>query len=118
MKLVRGAYHPHEVAHAPNGEAPVWSVKEETDRCYNGCVKMLLGELAGKRKGGGLGILFGTHNWESCDLILKELVNLGLAVGEMDGERIRIGEEVLDKVAMGQLYGSSFSLFGGVMDVD
>ena len=112
---MRGAYHPHEVAraHTSGEEVPVWSEKEDTDKCYNGCVKILLEELASSNpgKGWGLGILFGTHNWESCNLILNELLHLGLAVKEKEGKKIGIEEDVLEKVAVGQLYGSSFSCF-------
>ncbi|KAL1743703.1 FAD-linked oxidoreductase-like protein [Schizophyllum fasciatum] len=71
VKLVRGAYHPHEVgawkaaheavANAKNPEPalvarmtlvpaaehpPVWSVKPETDACYDQCVKMLIDLVA------------------------------------------------------------------------
>ncbi|KAL1732563.1 FAD-linked oxidoreductase-like protein, partial [Schizophyllum commune] len=71
VKLVRGAYHPHEVgawkaAHdainnAQNPEAnlvarmtlvpaaehpPVWSTKPETDACYDKCVSMLIDLVA------------------------------------------------------------------------
>jgi len=52
VKLVRGAYHPYEVAaHHSKGSSlsispdelpPVWAKKNETDRCYNQCVQMLL----------------------------------------------------------------------------
>ncbi|KAK7034780.1 hypothetical protein VNI00_012187 [Paramarasmius palmivorus] len=56
VKLVRGAYHPHEVAAcqdrklgkpslsiSPEDHPPVWSAKEETDKCYNECTKTLIG---------------------------------------------------------------------------
>jgi proline dehydrogenase len=52
-------------------------------------------------------VLFGTHNWESCGIILKELVDCGLAVQDQDegGEVIRIGVDVTDRLIFGQLYG-------------
>ncbi|KAJ3725778.1 FAD-linked oxidoreductase-like protein [Lentinula raphanica] len=57
VKLVRGAYHPHEVlAHeaakmqghqslsiSPDVSPPVWTTKEDTDKCYNDCVRLLVG---------------------------------------------------------------------------
>uniref|UniRef100_D8PUW4 Proline dehydrogenase n=1 Tax=Schizophyllum commune (strain H4-8 / FGSC 9210) TaxID=578458 RepID=D8PUW4_SCHCM len=71
VKLVRGAYHPHEVgawkaahdaiSNAQNPEAnpvarmtlvpaaehpPVWSTKPETDACYDRCVSMLVDLVA------------------------------------------------------------------------
>ncbi|KAJ3873721.1 FAD-linked oxidoreductase [Lentinula edodes] len=123
VKLVRGAYHPHEVsAHeaarvhgkqeslsiSPDALPPVWSSKNETDSCYNECVKMVVGwvkddvrsnsasassstsKLSVGRwfykkddaKSSGLpniGVLFGSHNGASVKLILSELLGNGLA---------------------------------------
>lgn len=73
VKLVRGAYHPHELAaHAPSAattaspagssevegfgdaqglsispdpEPPVWLTKAETDACYDACAALLLEEV-------------------------------------------------------------------------
>ena len=109
---------------------PVWSTKAETDLCYNTCVKMLIGSVAqdvgfvGKdrsvKSSSGVrpphvGILFGTHNSASCDLVLDSLVKYGLAKVESNGGRdvIHIDNEVAERVTFGQLYGmfSSFRLF-------
>lgn len=106
----------------PSPHPPVWLSKTDTDTCYNSCARMLVREVAsdispsglwggdkGKgTKGVGLGVLFGTHNWESCAVILKELVASGLAVPE--GEKMRVGEEVGERVIFGQLYGALFPL--------
>ncbi|KAF8168453.1 FAD-linked oxidoreductase-like protein [Crassisporium funariophilum] len=203
VKLVRGAYHPHELAAhqaaiafnqalaaavhspleasrgshpglahrpslsiSPDEEPPVWTEKWQTDEAYDSCVKVLVKAVAedvrrcgtggnvslvegavreekkgwfrgifsrgvdsdngkgrlvsdGKRMAPAIGVLFGTHNWNSCSLILKELVHNGLAfrieedasanviVGEEGGRQgaIRIGEETVERVAIGQLYG-------------
>ena len=127
VKLVRGAYHPHETAAyeadsthnnslsiSPDPQPPVWSTKSDTDACFDECAKVLIGAvkndiLAGlkeKTTPPTIGVLFGTHNWASCDLILAELVNCGLAVTE-PGENgvVRIGEDVTERLTMGQLYG-------------
>lgn len=63
-----------------------------------------------------IGVLFGTHNWKSCDLILNELVRHGLASQELllaGGKEpiIHLDEEVTERVTVGQLYGNleSFS---------
>lgn len=50
------------------------------------------------------GVLFGTHNWKSCDVILEELVKLGLANSNGAGA-IWLSEGVTERVAVGQLYG-------------
>ncbi|KAI5120872.1 hypothetical protein M0805_008244 [Coniferiporia weirii] len=140
VKLVRGAYHPLEVAAhreglretgsaevpkslsiSPDTLPPVWLSKAETDACYNACARVLVGrvrdELRGRSVGGGervpgVGILFGTHNWGSCEIILDELVGAGLAAREREGkgEVVRIGDEVAERVTFGQLYGMSDAL--------
>ncbi|KAF5356255.1 hypothetical protein D9756_004340 [Leucocoprinus leucothites] len=181
VKLVRGAYHPSEVAaHYSKGSSlsispdelpPVWSKKDETDRCYNQCVKMLLNavreDVDGNRGSPGdsilgdttrpssihsgtswtswlkglvpssplkniipatvlgqrepklpsVGILFGTHNWESAKLILSELVRNDLAEPLPEEKRPEDGEtvisvksEVAERVAVAQLYGMSDDL--------
>ncbi|KDR68719.1 hypothetical protein GALMADRAFT_256542 [Galerina marginata CBS 339.88] len=186
VKLVRGAYHPHELAAheaalafdrahgqihtavtaprpslsiSPDILPPVWLEKKETDEAYNHCVGMLIKtvkEDVGRRddvKGGsvmstwkkcwhsgwlgaakntkidtaveprapGIGILFGTHNWGSCALIMKELVRNGLAVedhrvsgsvglGGNEQVPIQLQNEVVERVAIGQLYGMSDDL--------
>lgn len=199
-KLVRGAYHPHEIAAheaalafdrahgvedssferaatiqnrpslsiSPDIEPPVWTEKRDTDERYNACVKVLIeaikedvlkseerswkntetspsatGEISsglsyvrgwihGTAGVGAssadtnfkvheqsasvdvtprIGVLFGTHNWDSCSLILKELLRNGLAVEEFvvpdsnSTGRIKVGQEVVERVAIGQLYG-------------
>ena len=178
IKLVRGAYHSHEVAAhravaydgrpsisiSPDVELPVWMEKRDTDEAYNECLKVLIKvvkedvERCEKavghsvvekisevtRKGwfglftsGGIkendraakankkpktttalpppsiGVLFGTHNWTSCGLILKNLVDAGLAVTS-DGkefkpeaaEVVKISDEAVERIAIGQLYGA------------
>ncbi|KAK0442123.1 FAD-linked oxidoreductase [Armillaria borealis] len=122
VKLVRGAYHPREtIAHRSHQSGklslsisseplpPVWAEKWETDECYNECAKMLIGELKEDlgRKAQMMGILFGTHNWTSCELILKELVATGLAKhveGEEEGV-MSLSDEVTERLTIGQLFG-------------
>lgn len=64
-------------------------------------------------QGGGripkVGVLFGTHNWGSCQVILDELVNVGLAVRDQEGasEVVSIGNDVAERVTLAQLYGTS-----------
>ncbi len=158
VKLVRGAYHPHEMAMhnaaslpgskhehslsiSPDALPPVWSTKQETDTCYNECARLLIETLAtdikishaprrshswsslfglfGSNSGRStvptLGILFGTHNWTSCKLVLDELLKRGLASVEdvtVEGEPVvRIGGEVTERLTMAQLYGTFLILF-------
>jgi len=59
-----------------------------------------------------VGILFGTHNWESAKLVLAELTKNGLAEPLLDEKRLEDNEtiigikpEVVERVAIAQLYG-------------
>ena len=122
---------------SPDLEPPVWSKKTETDDAYNECVRVLVGAVkedisrsqAGARgiegkgwlkslwpwdpkpstKRANIGVLFGTHNWDSCRLVLDELVDAGLATRREEGGVASLEEEVVDRVAVAQLYGG-FSL--------
>ncbi|KAI0325023.1 FAD-linked oxidoreductase [Cubamyces sp. BRFM 1775] len=138
VKLVRGAYHPHElVAHpstsasadaslaspimstslsiSPDPVPPVWTFKAETDDRYNACVRTLVEavredvQMRGKRGYPSIGVLFGTHNWESANLIIDELVRQGLAAANTDGT-VKVGDAVAERVTMGQLYGMTAAL--------
>ncbi|KAF8642866.1 hypothetical protein AX16_009372 [Volvariella volvacea WC 439] len=201
VKLVRGAYHPHELsAHghpssdsaqtgepssqekhsshygslsiSPDSHPPVWLTKDDTDRCYNECVKMLIKAVRDDIVASSasplsarktivpsppstsssawwptswwarpkedtptpalalavtsssssdsiprVGLLFGTHNWNSCRTILDELVKNGLAKEAVESEEPRseskvvsIPDSVVERVAIGQLYGMSDDL--------
>jgi proline dehydrogenase len=122
---VRGAYHPLELAAhppssshisssppsiSPDARPPVWLTKVETDSCYDNCARLLIDWVKSdsKNKIPTIGVLFATHNWNSCRQILDRLVDSGLAVLEGDGEglvRMSIKEEVTQRVTVGQLYG-------------
>ncbi|KAF8140762.1 FAD-linked oxidoreductase-like protein [Mycena galopus ATCC 62051] len=123
VKLVRGAYHPHEVAaHPAPGAAPgtaqtlsisrealppVWAQKVETDATYDACAGLLLDAVAADFKTGrpqGIGILFGTHNWASVKGIMAGLAQRGLAAVTPEG-KLRVTERVGERVTFGQLYG-------------
>ncbi|KAJ8088823.1 hypothetical protein PM082_014069 [Marasmius tenuissimus] len=131
VKLVRGAYHPHEVAAleakkagksslsiTPEDQPPVWSLKQETDQCYNECAKTLIAaikeDIQSKSEEQSIGVLFGTHNWTSSRLILSELVGHGIAQEErVEGEKesvVVLGDDVTERLTMGQLYGMNDAL--------
>jgi proline dehydrogenase len=213
VKLVRGAYHPHEIAAhraaaanddahpsmsiSPDVEPPVWMEKRETDEAFNGCLKVLINSVkedvkrceeetnegyvkvllkmatedverskkavghttvVEKSKKGwfgwftsrgasntdikenesaateadkelkttlpapSIGVLFGTHNWTSCGLILKNLVDAGLAVTS-DGQEfkpeaadvVRISDMAVERIAIGQLYGAFVRMYQGCL---
>lgn len=117
MKLVRGAYHPFEVEAAPSDEScPVWSNKWETDACYNSCATTLISALredlthpSGPPR---LGVLFGTHNANSCIHILNSLVKEGIAHAK-DG-LVLVGPATTERCTIGQLFGES-TPFAGVV---
>ena len=161
VKLVRGAYHEHEVhAHrsarsnedsvsiSPDPEPPVWMTKSETDACFNEGVRTLVGAIAadvgasdnahgntkhwwptlsatrGKSTVPGIAVIFGTHNWESCDVVMEELVKANLASkeeiqgDEQTGTRtvVSVRDEVVQRVAIAQLYGMCDGLTDSLVD--
>lgn len=143
VKLVRGAYHQHEIdAHpstnpallksanhkqslsiSPDPHPPVWSTKAETDDCYNTCARVLIHAVKDDvqtssfapevKKLPTIGVLFGTHNWTSCNVILDELVNSGLAsklCNEGSEDVVKLEDDVTERITVGQLFGEFSSL--------
>jgi len=123
VKLVRGAYHPHELQYYANTTRiqqpmpPVWTEKPETDACYDECISLLVSSVqrAITFKGPDIGVLFGTHNRASVQTILAELQKSRLV--EVTSDRTGDGDpallmnrEVVDRVAIGQLFGMSDEL--------
>ena len=124
------------VSISPDPEPPVWMTKSETDACFNEGVRTLVEAIAadvGARDNGRgstrswwpilsasrvkstgpsvprIAVIFGTHNWESCDLVMEELVKANLAHKEEiqgDGRTVvSMQDEVIQRVAIAQLYG-------------
>ncbi|CAL1696953.1 unnamed protein product [Somion occarium] len=147
IKLVRDAAKKHSsLSICPDLDPPVWATKSETDHSYNSSVKVILDAVVKdmeqnrpstrkvswlsflkkeQRVGPGsapltIGVLFGSHNWESQKLILEELVNRGLATVEgptENGETIvRVGDEVAPRVTVAQLYGMKDALTNYIVD--
>jgi proline dehydrogenase len=120
VKLVRGAYHVYErKEHETNGPLnissdpapPVWPTKADTDACYDSCAKTILETIADDQqaKRASVGVMFGTHNWDSTRLVLDELVDRKLATRDEQG-RVVVGNEIVEKVSFGQLYGMGYAL--------
>lgn len=128
VKLVRGAYHPHELAAhtgslphrisiSSDSAPPVHLSKSDTDACYHACVAFLVRVMAEDvafspdplTNPPRLGVLFGTHNWLSSRLILEELVKNGLAYDAGAGENgvIVIPPEVAERFALAQHFGTA-----------
>ncbi|KIM50558.1 hypothetical protein SCLCIDRAFT_1225260 [Scleroderma citrinum Foug A] len=135
VKLVRGAYHPYELAAhsncsirtmsiSPDPDPPVYLSKEDTDACYNQCASTLVSAMAEdiaspKTPPPRLAVLFGTHNWLSTELVLDALVSNGLAreedrAGDARGALI-IPPEVAERCTFAQLYGMADSLTGYIV---
>lgn len=122
VKLVRGAYHNLEnTSHSESAlgrpsssissesTPPVWQSKAETDKCFDDCAHLLVKQVASDfRKGASssVGVLFGTHNRESCELVLDALEEEGAAV-RLGKEKtvFQISQGVSSRVAVAQLYG-------------
>ncbi|KAG1741767.1 FAD-linked oxidoreductase [Suillus paluster] len=147
VKLVRGAYHPQELAAhqlarsstspagsysshhshtlsiSPDPEPPVQPSKDATDQCYHDCATLLVDAISrdlhrsGRSGAPGIGVVFGTHNWTSCEFVLEELVKKSLGVvgcagvdGVLEEDVVRIPPEVGERITFGQLYGMSDAL--------
>lgn len=122
VKLVRGAYHSQEVENHFKDPAnkdtppPVWSEKYETDQCFNECASLLLDKVSRPSTSPGtpvpstIGVLFGTHNKESCDVVIDELWRRGLTTPDGNG-MLNVPESTSAQVQLGQLLGSYLVLW-------
>ena len=113
IKLVRGAYHEQEImpdspslrlttnAHWP----PVFTSKDDTDRCYDAAIAELVRAVANADgRGPRVGVLFASHNPGSCTKVLDALVSVGLATHEEDG-MVKLNDLAAERVSLAQLYG-------------
>ncbi|KAF8319865.1 FAD-linked oxidoreductase-like protein [Cantharellus anzutake] len=106
----RGATLAHAQGVGGN-EAPVWTKKEDTDKTYNECIELLLSSLASDRLRNGtplVGVIFATHNRQSCDLVLNSLLAYKLATRDMDESTrpiLRVPKMISDRITFGQLLG-------------
>ncbi|KAF8320012.1 FAD-linked oxidoreductase [Clavulina sp. PMI_390] len=126
VKLVRGAYQGLEksvwekrvttggwIGGSGDVEThpPVWTEKKDTDDTYNKSAALLVHTLRNDRLKGDvptLGVLFGTHNHESCELIMRLLKENGLAKpvsGEGASQVLRLDDQYASRFTFGQLYG-------------
>lgn len=131
VKLVRGAYHGQESTRWTSlgnaGPVPVWETKPETDACFNASLDWTLDRIqkdvesvkpGTTDQAPKVGVLFGTHNVDSCSRVTAGLLKRGLAIvddglDEPEHEGlVLVSEEAKKRVAIGQLYGTlSGSLF-------
>ncbi|KAH9964627.1 FAD-linked oxidoreductase-like protein [Russula dissimulans] len=117
IKLVRGAYHEQEVKTTSPSFSfassaswpPVFTNKADTDWCYDAAAAELVRAVANADgHGPRVGVLFGSHNSESCAKVLDALVNVGLATHE-DG-MVKLDDLAAERVSLAQLYGMSDAL--------
>jgi hypothetical protein len=59
---------------------------------------------AGRGRGPRVGVLFGTHNPDSCAKVLDTLIDVGLATHEDDGT-VKLDDLAAERVCIAQLYG-------------
>jgi proline dehydrogenase len=85
---------------------PVFTSKDETDRCYDTAIAELVRAVAnGGGRGPRVGVLFASHNPESCAKVLDALVGVGLATHEKDGT-VRLDDLAAERVSLAHLYGA------------
>ena len=120
IKLVRGAYHEQEaalnprVSISPEVDPPVYSTKAETDASFNECARILVEKIsldARKHLQPRISVLFGTHNMESCRLILSLLEQEGLAKADAPHATVSIPRSTALRISFGQLFGMSLLLW-------
>jgi proline dehydrogenase len=97
----------------------VWQTKAETDNCFDTCVRVLIKQVAADVRRGGesisrVGVMFGTHNRESCNLVLKSLEEEDMATAltskdSPESSAIRLNDGASKRVVVAQLYGTYFS---------
>lgn len=119
VKLVRGAYHEQEadldsqVSISPEVEPPVYLVKAETDAAFNECARVLVDRIsldARKNIQPRISVLFGTHNMESCRLIISLLEQEGLAKADALHNTVCIPRSTALRISFGQLFGTPLLL--------
>lgn len=111
MKLVRGAYHGHEMAVYDKEEIsatkapvpPVWTIKSETDSNYNTCARILVDRISDQAGIPYFGVVFATHNRRSCELVLEALVEKGLV--KPNGDKLDVPSHIGNQIQFAQLYG-------------
>jgi proline dehydrogenase len=116
VKLVRGAYHEQEAAPnsrvsiSPEVSPPVYLTKAETDASFNDCARTLVDRIsldARQNLQPRISVLFGTHNTESCRLVLSLLEQEELAKADAFHGTVCIPRSTALRVSFGQLFGMS-----------
>lgn len=114
VKLVRGAYHEQEavqnsrVSISPEADPPVYLTKAETDASFNECARILVSRVSldtRKNLQPQISVLFGTHNMESCRLIISLLEQEGLAETGVPHTTVCIPRSTALRISFGQLFG-------------
>ena len=90
VKVVRGAYMEKENERAKEKRypSPICASKQETDDNFNACISYVIDHLD------AISLFSGTHNEESCYLLMQKMEEKGIAKGD-------------HRVGFGQLYGMS-----------
>lgn len=114
VKLVRGAYHEHEAAPdsqvsiSPEISPPVFLTKTETDASFNDCARTLVNRVAldvRQNLQPRISVLFGTHNAESCRLVISLLEQEELAKADALHGTVCLSRSTALRISFGQLFG-------------
>ena len=114
VKLVRGAYHELEavpntkVSISPEVNPPVYLTKAETDASFNDCARTLVDRIAldvRQNLQPRISVLFGTHNTESCHLVISLLEKEELAKADVLRGTVCLPRSTALRVSFGQLFG-------------
>ncbi|KAG8859056.1 hypothetical protein FRB96_004626 [Tulasnella sp. 330] len=94
--------------YSTRSKSPTWNNKWETDGAYNSAALILVDQL--KQENPFVGVLFGTHNRQSCDIILRSLISNGLAKADKEMSTVQVEDRIAERFAFGQLYGMNDAL--------
>src|SRR5690606_10932765 len=80
VRLVKGAYWDYETIHAEEmgWPCPVWSVKRDTDACFERMTDIFLDATPRSTSDGGVKLALGSHNVRSISYALAGLERRGL----------------------------------------
>ena len=112
VRLVKGAYWDHEqIEAAQHGwEAPVWTEKVDTDRCYERLTRRLIDAFPQVRTA------IASHNLRSLAHAVAYARSVGLADGDVELQVLRgLGDDVQDALAAAGLRGRTYCPVGDLV---
>ena len=112
VRLVKGAYWDHEIVEAAqNGwSAPVWTSRQDTDRCFERCTRELIGAFPAVRSA------IASHNARSLAHAIVCARREGLSPGDFELQVLRgLGDDLGESLAALGLRGRTYCPVGDLV---